>query len=55
MKILMVLTSHDVLGNTGQKTGFWLEELAAPYWTKSGVLAVAAKNVLNLLAVEEAA
>ena len=32
MKILMVLTSHDVLGNTGRKTGFWLEELAAPYY-----------------------
>lgn len=32
MKILMVLTSHDQLGNTGQKTGFWLEELAAPYY-----------------------
>lgn len=32
MKILMVLTSHDVLGNTGQKTGFWLEELAVPYF-----------------------
>jgi putative intracellular protease/amidase len=32
MKILMVLTSHDVLGNTGQKTGFWLEEFAAPYF-----------------------
>src|SRR5262249_18401043 len=31
MKILMVLTSHDQLGNTGRKTGFWLEELAAPY------------------------
>ena len=31
MKILMVLTSHDQLGNTGKKTGFWLEELAAPY------------------------
>jgi len=28
MKILMVLTSHDVLGNTGLKTGFWLEEFA---------------------------
>jgi hypothetical protein len=28
MKILMVLTSHDVLGNTGRKTGFWLEEFA---------------------------
>ena len=32
MKILMVLTSHDVLGNTGLKTGFWLEEFAAPYF-----------------------
>ncbi|MGE7962123.1 type 1 glutamine amidotransferase domain-containing protein [Pseudomonas sp. NPDC089918] len=33
MKILMVLTSHDQLGNTGKKTGFWLEEFAAPYYT----------------------
>ena len=32
MKILMVLTSHDQLGNTGRKTGFWLEEFAAPYY-----------------------
>ncbi len=32
MKILMVLTSHDQLGNTGAKTGFWLEEFAAPYY-----------------------
>lgn len=32
MNILMVLTSHDQLGNTGKKTGFWLEELAAPYY-----------------------
>ena len=31
-KILMVLTSHDQLGNTGAKTGFWLEEFAAPYY-----------------------
>lgn len=31
-KILMVLTSHDQLGNTGAKTGFWLEEYAAPYY-----------------------
>ena len=30
--VLMVLTSHDQLGNTGRKTGFWLEELAAPYY-----------------------
>jgi putative intracellular protease/amidase len=32
VKIVMVLTSHDVLGNTGRKTGFWLEEFAAPYF-----------------------
>ena len=32
MKILMVLTSHDTLGTTGKKTGFWLEEFAAPYY-----------------------
>ena len=32
MKILTVLTSHDQLGQTGRKTGFWLEELAAPYY-----------------------
>ena len=31
-KILMVLTSHDELGSTGQKTGFWVEEFAAPYY-----------------------
>ncbi|WP_277964156.1 type 1 glutamine amidotransferase domain-containing protein [Pseudomonas sp. RIT-To-2] len=33
MKVLMVLTSHDQLGDTGRKTGFWLEEFAAPYYT----------------------
>src|SRR5262249_55938133 len=32
MKVLMVITSHDQVGNTGRKTGFWLEELAAPYY-----------------------
>lgn len=32
MKILMVFTSHDILGKTGRKTGFWLEEGAAPYY-----------------------
>jgi len=32
MKVLMVLTSHDQLGNTGEKTGVWFEELAAPYY-----------------------
>ena len=30
-RILMVLTSHDQLGDTDRKTGFWLEEFAAPY------------------------
>jgi putative intracellular protease/amidase len=33
MKVLMVLTSHSELGNTGKKTGFWVEEFAAPYYT----------------------
>ncbi|PQJ28827.1 type 1 glutamine amidotransferase domain-containing protein [Rubritalea profundi] len=33
MKILIILTSHDKLGNTGLKTGFWLEEFASPYYT----------------------
>ena len=33
MKVLMVLTSHSELGNTGEKTGFWVEEFAAPYYT----------------------
>ena len=32
MKILIVLTSHEQLGETGKKTGFWLEEFAAPYY-----------------------
>ncbi|MGX1785423.1 type 1 glutamine amidotransferase domain-containing protein [Bosea sp. NPDC055332] len=32
MKILIILTSHDQLGNTGRKTGFWLEEFATPYY-----------------------
>jgi len=32
MKILMLMTSHDKLGGTGKKTGFWLEEFAAPYY-----------------------
>ncbi len=32
MKILMVLTSHDKLGDTGLKSGFWLEEFASPYF-----------------------
>ncbi|WP_246109078.1 type 1 glutamine amidotransferase domain-containing protein [Seonamhaeicola algicola] len=30
--VLFVLTSHDELGNTGHKTGFWIEEFAAPYY-----------------------
>ena len=32
MRVLIVLTSHDQLGDTGEKTGFWLEEFAAPYY-----------------------
>ncbi len=32
LNILMVLTSHSELGNTGEKTGFWVEEFAAPYY-----------------------
>jgi len=32
MKVLIVLTSHDLLGDTGKKTGFWLEEFASPYY-----------------------
>ena len=32
MNVLIVLTSHDQLGDTGKKTGFWLEEFAAPYY-----------------------
>jgi len=32
MKVLMILTSHDQLGASGEKTGFWLEEFAAPYY-----------------------
>lgn len=36
MNILMVLTSHDQLGDTGKKTGFWLEEFAAPYYVLKG-------------------
>ena len=36
IRILMVLTSHDLLGSTGRKTGFWLEEGAAPYFVFRG-------------------
>lgn len=32
MKVLVVLTSHSALGNTGEKTGFWIEEFATPYY-----------------------
>ncbi len=32
MNILMILTSHDQLGDSGKKTGFWLEEFAAPFY-----------------------
>jgi hypothetical protein len=46
MKILMVLTSHDTLGNTGLKTGFWLEEFAAPYFVfrDAGVHLISCQN-----------
>ena len=37
MKILMVLTSHSELGNTGEKTGFWIEEFASPYYVLADV------------------
>lgn len=36
LKILVILPSHDQLGDTGRKTGFWLEELAAPYYVFMG-------------------
>jgi putative intracellular protease/amidase len=39
LNILMVLTSHDQLGDTGHKTGFWLEEFAAPYYVFKDALA----------------
>jgi putative intracellular protease/amidase len=42
MNVLMVLTSHSDLGNTGLKTGFWIEEFAAPYY----VLADAGVDIL---------
>jgi hypothetical protein len=38
MKVLMVLTSHDQLGDTGRKTGFWLEELAGVHTIVDGLL-----------------
>jgi putative intracellular protease/amidase len=40
LKILIVLTSHEQLGNTGRKTGFWLEEFAAPYYVLADAGAV---------------
>jgi hypothetical protein len=36
MKIVMILTSHDQLGDTGRETEFWLEEFAAPYFVFRG-------------------
>jgi putative intracellular protease/amidase len=47
MKILIVLTSHDQLGDTGKKTGFWLEEFAAPYYVLKNAgaeIAIASPN-----------
>lgn len=40
MKVLMVLTSHSTLGNTGERTGFWIEEFAAPYYVLADAGAV---------------
>ena len=40
MEILVVLTSHSALGNTGEKTGFWIEEFAAPYYVLSDAGAI---------------
>ena len=53
MKILMVLTSHDRLGDTGKPTGFWLEEFAAPYYAFKDAdeeVALASKDVQDRLA-----
>ncbi len=47
MKILFVLTSHDKLGDTGKKTGFWVEEFANPYYTlldKGATITIATPN-----------
>lgn len=47
MKILIVLTSHSDLGNTGQKTGFWIEEFAAPYYVLAdagAIITIASPN-----------
>ena len=47
MKILFVLTSHDKLGDTGKKTGFWVEEFANPYYTlldKGAEITIATPN-----------
>jgi len=54
MKILLVLTSLDKLGNTGRKTGFWFEELAAPYCTfkEAGAeIVLACQRAANRLAI----
>jgi putative intracellular protease/amidase len=40
MKVLFVLTSHSELGNTGKKTGFWVEEFAAPYYVMADAGAI---------------
>ncbi len=58
MKLLMVITSHDALGDTGMKTGMWLEEVAAPYvlvngTTLAGVPRVAVRSVTGFANMEE--
>jgi len=45
MKVLMVMTSHDQLGDTGKKTGIWLEEFAAPYYVFKDAVGVVLASV----------
>ena len=55
-KVLFVLTSHDELGNTGEKTGFWIEEFAAPYYTlkdKNVSITLASQKVDNRQLTQE--
>jgi hypothetical protein len=55
MKILMLLTSHDQLGNTDHKTGFWRKEFAAPYGQNPACSTAAAKVLIEVLATRKAA
>ncbi|HMO16208.1 MAG TPA: hypothetical protein PKD64_13660 [Pirellulaceae bacterium] len=53
MNVLIVLTSHDQLGNTGRKTGFWLEELAAPFYALRDGLLITGQNPASSAAAAE--